>query len=165
MVPVVEQPAVPGLALGWATLFARPSAGSAELGVVPEGERVQVLGRASGVWERWLYVRYAETEGFVWEGLLQVIEALQLTDVQPGWECREGVKLGGFRIGLAGGDGNYTFSWEGQIVEGIELDEPERYYVFWPWESAPRTGVLTIASGDGQTVTSPTQYMGEPKCP
>jgi hypothetical protein len=165
-VPTVDLPDVPGRALEWATVFARPNAGSAELGVVPEGEPILILGRAGGVWARWLYIRYekSDLEGFAWDAFLQVIDVLRISDILPGWDCKDGVKTAGLIITLVGGDGNYTFTWEGQSVSGLKLSEPDRYLVYWPWGQGPRAGALTVESGDGQMVSTPAQYLGEPTC-
>jgi hypothetical protein len=143
-----------------------------ELGVIGQGENVTRLGSALSPWEAWIKVRRPSDnlEGFAW-GLRFECESdpvwspLEIVRIQPHWYCDEQQqKRAGLIVALQGGDGSYTFSWEGQEVVAFKLERPNEYLASWPWGTAPAAGKLIVISGDGQSVESADQFIREPSC-
>ena len=129
--------------------------------MVIQGETVALVGPALPPWEAWIKVRRASDnlEGFAWGPRFECSSGapssqLEIVRIAPNWFCDDQGKYAGLVVVVQGGDGLYTFAWEGQEVAGFELEQPGEYLVRWPWGTAPAAGKLVVTSGDGQSVES-----------
>jgi hypothetical protein len=155
-----------------ASIYAAPNSSSQELGGVPSGKQVKVLARS--VYGDWLYVRYGGVEGFTyapryeWEGdyeLLPVKESLavpaptspssgnalemDLWDLPDGW-CSGGRWYKNVFIQGRGGNGVYTYYWNGERLAGPLTNEGYTFEVYSVGGAVIGTG--KVVSGDGQEI-------------
>lgn len=173
-IPIEPQPG-DCIALQSASLYDRPGAVAEieELGVIAQGGNVTRVGLALPPWEAWIKVRRPsdDLEGFAWGPRFECQSGppwpeLEIVHISPNWHCDEqGTKYAGLIVAVQGGNGLYTFAWEGQEVDAFELEQPGEYLVRWPWGTAPSAGRLVVTSGDGQSVTSVDEFMQKPSCP
>lgn len=171
-------------AIQGASIFAAPDATSRELGTVPTGKAVTILGRSA--YGRWLYIRndqgvegYVYEPRFAWTGEYESLPIVTSTvspsiprppssapcqpsasppypilemDVWdlPGTErCEGGVWYKRVYLAGRGGDGCYTYYWEGTKLAG-----PIAGSVTFEVHSAGGAviGKARVESGDGQSV-------------
>jgi hypothetical protein len=161
------------------SIYAAPNSGSRVLGGIREEEEVQVLGRSA--YGEWFYVRNDHgVEGFTyaprfeWPGdyeSLPVVAApftpvpitrtpqtgsqytplaMDLWDIPGGW-CSEGNWYKSIFIEGHGGDGNYTYYWNGERIAG-PTSESHSFEISSMGGGAV-IGTGKIVSGDGQEIT------------
>ena len=174
------------IAIDGSGIFAAPDANSQELGAVAVGEQVSVLARSA--FGQWFYVWNDEVvKGFVyaprfeWTGdyeSLPVISdvtpapvpplagppyaslEMDLWDVGAGW-CSGGMWYKQVYIRGQGGNGVYTYYWNGEKVAGPLANEGYTFEVHSVDGAIIGTG--KVVSGDGQEVVM-ALYIREPDC-
>jgi hypothetical protein len=73
--------------------------------------------------------------------------------------------MAALEITVRGGDGDYSFFWEGQEIDAVQVKTDGRYFIQWSWEQGPQVGTLTVVSGDNQRATRSNIFIAEPTCP
>ncbi len=160
-----------------AGIFAAPDADSATLGGVSVGEQVLVLGRSAH--GEWFYVRDdQDVEGFAyaplfdWAGDFESLPVKTPTTTPPPatptpttpyppleidlwhlpWtgKCEGGGWYMSVYIQGRGGDGVYTYYWNGEKVAGPLANEDYTFEVYSVGETIVGTG--KVVSGDGQAI-------------
>jgi len=173
-------------AIQGASIFAAPAANSRELGSVSKGEQVTVLGRSAV--GQWYYVRDDQgVEGFVYvgrfewpgdyeslpvKGSISVTPATRVSPTSqtplemdlwdlPGTErCDGGVWYKSVFIQGHGGNGVYTYYWNGEKLVG---PTGERHTFEVHSTGGAMIGTGKVASGDGQQVEIKL-YIRAPDC-
>jgi hypothetical protein len=130
-------------------IFAAPSSESTQLSYVSAGDEVPILGRSE--YGEWFYIRNAQgIEGFAyaprfeWSGDYASLpvqlpsedvstpaptpaqdalgENLKVDIWPAGGNCGEGQQYRNVYIEARGGDGTYTYYWEGEVIGGPTSD-------------------------------------------
>jgi len=178
---VQSTPALTALTLLPSSLFAAPDAGSTELAIIEVGDPLTVLGRSEQ--GNWLYVLdgrynsgYIYGDRVAWEGSFgslpvvptgqTALSANAATRCTPGTcpplsldlypvdgRCQGDVRYRTIYMQGQGGDGRYTYYWNGVKIAGpltagfgFEIDN----------HTGPRvTGTGKVVSGDGQIAEKP----------
>ncbi len=171
-----------------ASIFAAPATNSQVLGSVSAGETVEILGRSA--YGQWFYIRnirgvegFAYRDRFEWSGdfeSLPVRASSSTTTTPPTngpviapesmlemdlWDlgdgtCNLGVWYKQVYIAGRGGNGMYTYYWEGEKLTG----PTDADYTFEVHSTGGAiVGTARVVSGDGQEVVRKL-YISPPSC-
>ncbi|MEM7332870.1 MAG: protein kinase [Chloroflexota bacterium] len=184
--PASEELSNTAVVTGPASIFSSPDSASTERSILQVGDEVAILGRSQ--FGNWLYVRDGESKvGFVfgdlldWNGDASALTIFQPEEIVPTpptpsedittlefdifpidgtKRCDDNMWFVSIYFEGRGGDGIYTYFWEGQpiasdIVDTITLEV-----------GSPGNAIISmgqVVSGDGQSVTQDL-FIDPPSC-